>query len=103
MTNILERYVEIVGKEQIAQLQQIAHSLNGLKIVHINSTKIGGGVAEILTAMVPLTNALGIDTSWEIVEGDSEYFQCTKSFHNSLQGMHVPIPDSLLKHYEKIN
>jgi len=103
MTDILERYSVVVGKEKIEQLQQIAKSLKGMKILHINSTKTGGGVAEILTAMIPLTQALGIAAEWEVVEGDSEYYHCTKSFHNSLQGMHIPISETSLAHYEKIN
>lgn len=103
MNDILNSYLQITGKDKIEQLQQIAALLKGIKIVHINSTKIGGGVAEVLTAMIPLTNALGIPAQWETVEGDNEYYQCTKSFHNSLQGIHIPISETLLKHYEKTN
>ncbi len=103
MTNLLQNYLPIVGEEVIHQLFQIAEYLKGLKIVHINSTRTGGGVAEILSKMVPLTQALGIDTSWQVLEGDAEYFQCTKSFHNALQGNRIILSDLQLRHYEKVN
>lgn len=103
MTDILEQFIPIVGKDIISQLQQLAALLQGAKIVHVNSTKLGGGVAEILSTMVPMTNDLGINTRWELVEGDNDYFNCTKAFHNSLQGTSIVIPDHLLQHYEKVN
>ena len=103
MDDIIKNYLPIVGQDVINQLFQIANHLKSMKIVHINSTRTGGGVAEILVKLVPLTQALGINTSWEIVEGDALYYQCTKSFHNALQGNHVVIPDSLIQHYEKTN
>jgi trehalose synthase len=99
----LDEYQEIVGPEVIEQLFQLATPLKGLRIVHVNSTRVGGGVAEILTKLVPLANALGIDTSWEVITGRDEFYQCTKSFHNALQGNHVPVPKALLKAYEEVN
>lgn len=103
MNQILEHYVPIVGEDIVHQLYQIAAHLKDMKIVHINSTKSGGGVAEILDKMVSLTQALGIDTRWETIEGDNDFFRCTKSFHNALQGNHVTISKSQLEHYEKTN
>jgi trehalose synthase len=99
----LEDYQRIVGPEVIEQLFQLAEPLKGLKVVHVNSTRVGGGVAEILTKLVPLSNALGIDTSWEVITGGDEFYRCTKSFHNALQGNHVVIPRALLKAYEEVN
>jgi trehalose synthase len=68
-------------------LLAIAERLEGKKIVHVNSTKEGGGVAEILSSMVPLSQELGLDVAWEVIEGDEPFFNCTKTLHNSLQGM----------------
>lgn len=100
----LEPYLALLGSEVINQLHQTVVPLKGIKIVHINSTKEGGGVAEILVKMVPFTNALGLETQWEILKGDNDFFRCTKLIHSLLQGMHHPLPSpSALRHYEKMN
>lgn len=104
MNPFLEPYLALLGPEVIHQLEQTAVPLKEITIVHVNSTKEGGGVAEILTKMVPFTSALGIETHWKVIKGDNLFFQCTKQFHNLLQGMRGPIPSSeMLAHYEKTN
>jgi trehalose synthase len=103
MNDMIERYRSITGVEIIDQLYQLAYPLRGIKITHVNSTFTGGGVAEILTKMVPLTQALGIETRWETIQGSNEFFQCTKSFHNSLQGNKIVIPPAQLKIFEDTN
>jgi len=103
MSNMLTKYAQITGRDVIQHLQQLAEPLRGLKVLHINSTKVGGGVAEILHKMIPLMNELGIVTSWEVISGESDYYQCTKSFHNGIQGNQVEIPERLLRIYEKTN
>lgn len=99
----IDAYAPITGKDVIEQLRQLAEPLKGMKVVHVNSTRMGGGVAEILHKMVPLMNDLGLETSWEVIEGNEDFYQCTKSFHNAMQGNQVHIPDDLLKNYEKVN
>ncbi|MDY6990747.1 MAG: glycosyltransferase [Thermodesulfobacteriota bacterium] len=100
---ILKAYARVAGEDVTNQLGQLAQRLQGLRVVHVNSTRLGGGVAEILVKLVPLMQALGIDTSWEVITGDENFFQCTKSFHNALQGDRIEIPDSLLQSYEECN
>lgn len=82
----LDDYVDIVGKERIAILRRLARRLEGLRLVVVNSTKVGGGVAEMLNRHVPLFSELGIETRWEILEGTPEFFAATKAIHNALQG-----------------
>ena len=101
--NILETYAQVAGEEVIDQLRQLAKPLQGMNVVHVNSTAVGGGVAELLTQLVPLMRELDINASWEVISGDEQFFQCTKSMHNALQGNQVPISDSLLRHYEEVN
>lgn len=104
MSDLLEKYKEAIGADIINELHQIASVLKGLKIVHVNSTKFGGGVAEILATMTHLTSALGIETRWEVMTGSSDFFECTKGFHNSLQGYKHTIPSAhLLQVYENVN
>ena len=103
MEKLLEQYAKVVGNDVIDHLRQLSYPLKGVKILHINSTKEGGGVAEILNRLVPLKRELGIDAEWEIITGDKDFYQCTKKMHNSLQGNRDDIPASLLKKYEITN
>ncbi len=103
MSHLIDSYASITGPDVIEQLRQLAKPLQGLKVVHVNSTKLGGGVAEILNKMIPLMNDLGIETSWEVVQGNPEFYACTKMMHNAIQGNQVQIPEKLLKVYEKTN
>ncbi|MFP3345826.1 MAG: glycosyltransferase [Sulfolobaceae archaeon] len=82
---MIERYAEIMGENELDSIFKIAEKLKGLSILHVNSTPAGGGVAEILSKLVPLMKELGINTDWKIIRGDPEFFKVTKSFHNSLQ------------------
>lgn len=101
---IWEPYRTLLGAETIEQLVQIASLLKGAKIVHVNSTRVGGGVAEILNKMVPLMQGLGLDTHWEVVEGNKEFFECTKMLHNLFQGKGYALPSSaLLRNFEAVN
>jgi len=66
--DLLTRYAQITGQEAVEQLLQLATPLKGAHIVHINSTRYGGGVAEILHSLIPLKEALGLDVTWEVLE-----------------------------------
>lgn len=103
MENLLEQYAKVVGNEVIDHLRQLAWPLRGMKILHINSTKEGGGVAEILNRLIPLKRELGIDAEWEIITGEREFYQCTKKFHNSLQGNRDEVSQQLLDVYKSTN
>lgn len=103
MNDLIDRYLKISGHEAIDQLHQLAEPLKNRRILHVSSTPLGGGVAEILSTMVPLTRALGIETTWEILQGVPEFYQVTKSFHNALQGNKVHIPKNQLDLFEEIN
>jgi trehalose synthase len=85
MANIRE-YIPIVGESTIEDLQLIADRLKGRVIQNVNSTALGGGVAEILNRMVPLLRELGVDTRWDQIKGDEAFFEVTKKFHNALHG-----------------
>ncbi|MEW6557349.1 MAG: glycosyltransferase [Elusimicrobiota bacterium] len=84
-------YVPIVGEDTIEELKILSKRLKGKIIQHINSTSVGGGVAEILNRMVPLMNELGVDTRWDLLKGGEKFFNITKKFHNALHGISVEI------------
>jgi trehalose synthase len=103
MNGLLEAYADVTGYQVISQLRQLADHLKGMKVVHVNSTRVGGGVAEILEKLVPLSNELGLETSWEVISGEDDFYQCTKAMHNALQGFSGPIDQHLLDAYEQTN
>ncbi len=103
MTGGLDRYAETAGPAVLDHLRQLARPLAGMRVVHVNSTRVGGGVAEILDKLVPFMQELGLTASWEVVAGDAAFYDCTKRFHNGLQGQPVEIPPRLLAGYEATN
>jgi trehalose synthase len=100
---MLDDYARVAGEDAIEHLRQLTRPLKGMKVVHVNSTRVGGGVAEILHKLVPLSRELGIDARWEVISGDSEFYQCTKAIHNALQGTPTRIPEHLLNKYQRTN
>ncbi|MBW6503479.1 glycosyltransferase [bacterium] len=103
MTSPLAAYEGIVGPAVLRQLRQLGEKLSGTRVVHVNSTREGGGVAEILEWMTPIMRELGLDASWEVIDGNHRFFETTKSMHNSLQGANVTIPVKGWKTYEDVN
>jgi len=85
-TPVLEAYAPILGEEKIERLHKATERLKGLKLLEINSTAQGGGVAEMLYSSIPFLNELGIEAEWKVLNGNKEYYECTKSLHNILQG-----------------
>jgi trehalose synthase len=82
----IEDYEPIIGRGYIEELRQLANRLSGKVIQNINSTYVGGGVAEILSHLVPLCNQIGVDIHWDIIKGTGPFFDVTKKFHNALHG-----------------
>jgi trehalose synthase len=86
MALTLQDYKEVVDPEVIDELLVVADRVRGRKLQNINSTSVGGGVAEILTRMIPLLRELGVDATWDVIKGDQAFFNVTKAFHNALHG-----------------
>ena len=89
----LDDYREAAGPDAVERLRKAAAPLTGAKVLHVNSTAFGGGVAELLFAQVPLMNDLGIETVWQVIEGAEDFFTVTKFAHNGLDGPQLkPFP-----------
>ena len=101
--SLLEDYASVAGEDAISHLRQLAEPLRGMKIIHVNSTRVGGGVAEILNKLVPLTCELGLDCRWDVITGESTFFQATKTMHNTLQGDRGELTPTLIRAYEETN
>jgi trehalose synthase len=99
----IQDYIPIVGEDSIQELYALAEGVQGNVIQNINSTSEGGGVAEILTRIIPLLRKLGIDARWDVIKGDESFFRITKSIHNALQGMNVPITKTDLGSFLEVN
>ncbi len=82
----IDEYVPVVGQSIIDDLRLLSDRLQGKAIQHINSTAVGGGVAEILNRMVPLLKELGVNTRWDVIKGGEQFYEVTKKFHNALHG-----------------
>lgn len=98
-----EDYVDIVGEEVISDIHQAAQPLSEKKVLHVNATYYGGGVAEMLHTLLPLMNAVGLDADWSLLYGHPDLFQMTKKLHNGLQGEAVDISQAELATYLSVN
>jgi trehalose synthase len=82
----LDAYAPFVGQATIDELRVLGERMRGRAIQHVNSTAVGGGVAEILNRLVPLTRELGIDVRWDVLRGGEAFFALTKRLHNGMHG-----------------
>jgi trehalose synthase len=99
--SLLSRYQPLIGVRATERLLRKARRLSGLKVLHVNSTRQGGGVAEILSSLTPLMNDVGITTEWLVIDGSPAFFAFTKDIHNGLHGEPLELtPESILLHRE---
>jgi trehalose synthase len=82
----LDEYAAFAGQDVVDEIRLLAKNLRGKRILHVNSTSVGGGVAEILNRMVPLMSEMGLDVGWEVLKGGEAFYAATKKFHNALHG-----------------
>lgn len=103
MRRSLNDYRSVVGDNVIGGIYKKARRLHGKSVVHVNSTYYGGGVAEILSALVPLLNDVGVVAGWRMLRGTPDFFDITKKFHNALQGDPVNLSDIKKRLYVQAN
>jgi trehalose synthase len=96
-------YAPIVGQNALDELFFLARKLEGKSVQNINSTAVGGGVAEILMRMTPLLNQLGIRARWDVIKGDERFFKITKGIHNALHGAPSVLTDDDWEYFLEIN
>ena len=100
---MFDEYVGVSPKSDLVLLQILSSRLNKKSFLHINSTREGGGVAEILQRMIPILAELGIDAQWEVIEGDPVFFDITKKIHNAMQGYPERITKKMWEYHYEIN
>ncbi|MBU6142284.1 glycosyltransferase [Patescibacteria group bacterium] len=86
-------------------LRKIARTLRGKRVVHINATAVGGGVAEILQSLIPYLRAFGVQSDWYVIDpkAGNEFFAVTNKIHNALQGGRIKISGREWKRYADVN
>lgn len=99
----LKHYEKLIGKQEVKKIRKMAEPLKGKHFIHVNSTYYGGGVAEMLTSLVPLFNDIGVITGWRIIKGNPDFFTITKKFHNALQGEDINLTSIKKKVFETVN
>lgn len=102
MGTLLERYREFLLPGRVEVLEQLGRRLKGLRVLRINSTKVGGGVAEMIQSLQPLFQDLEIDHRWEVIQGPQDFYSLTKSFHNALQGRNMVLTPALKDLYQDV-
>ena len=96
-------YADIVGNSVIEELFTIGDRAHSLAIQHVNSTAVGGGVAEILTRLVPMMNELGVQARWDVIKGGERFYSITKKMHNALHGVHESFTDDEWNHFLEVD
>jgi len=91
--NKLDDYASLLGAGEIAELRALAARLEGRSIQMVNSTSVGGGVAEMLIRIVPLVEELNLPIRWDVITGGDDFFAITKAFHNALHGGGYDLPE----------
>ncbi len=100
---MIDRYAGIAPKGDLMLLQRLGEIFRGRSFLHVNSTRAGGGVAEILQRMMPILEELGIDARWEVIEADDRFFDITKKIHNAIQGYGEKITEEMWRYYYEVN
>jgi len=99
----MERYSGISPKGDLLLIMRLCDILKNRTFLHINSTRSGGGVAEILQRMIPILKEVGIAARWEVIEGDNKFFDITKRIHNALHGRTEEITRDMWDYHFEIN
>lgn len=98
----LSTYEAVTPEDQMEALYSLTDDLSDVRVLHLNSTATGGGVAEILHSLVPLSNDLGIDTDWQVMDAEESFFEVTKAMHNGLQGQDIALTEDMEATYRRV-
>ena len=99
----LADYAPFVGDDEIERIRALGAKLRGARVLHVNATAFGGGVAEILPNLVPLMCDAGLKAEWRVIYGSDAFFNATKSMHNALQGAASPLTAEMMETYERFS
>ncbi|ELY60673.1 glycosyltransferase [Natronolimnohabitans innermongolicus] len=98
----IEAYAPVTSGDRLERLRELAETLSDVRVLHVNSTATGGGVAELLRSIVPVCNDLDVETDWLVMDADDDFFEVTKAMHNGLQGNAEPLTDEMKATYREV-
>ena len=105
----LEHLAGLLPPERAERLRAYADiartRLDGRIVWNVSATATGGGVAEMLQALLGYSTGAGIDARWLVLDGSPEFFQVTKRVHNLLHGFAGdggPLGDAERRTYEAV-
>jgi len=99
----LSDYEPIIGSDEVKSIMSLAERVRGAKVIHVNATAYGGGVAEMLKSLVPLSRSVGLNVKWEVITANPDFFRITKRIHNALQGdMGITLTEEEVRHYLRV-
>lgn len=90
----LEDYRGIAPDAILDEAAEQGRGLRGARILHVNATAYGGGVAELLASEIGLLSDLGIHAEWRVICPDAAFFEVTKQIHNAMQGKAAGLADA---------
>jgi trehalose synthase len=99
----LSDYRPIIGEQRTQEILTMAAPLRDARVLHLNATAFGGGVAELLSTLVPLMNDVGLQADWQVIRGADEFFNVTKAMHNALQGGTIVFTPEMLELWRRYN
>ena len=102
-TKHLGDYASIAARGLMDEIRALAEPLAGKRVLHLSATAFGGGVAEILYTLVPLMRDAGLEAEWQVIYGQDEFFDVTKTIHNALQGDPTGLTEEQQKIFRRYN
>ena len=103
-----ERFAAVLAEERMARAREVAgdmrERMRGRVFWNINSTAMGGGVAELLASLVRYARGAGVDARWVVIRGSPEFFRITKRIHHALhnsRGDGSPLGEAERRAYEQ--
>ncbi|MDP3948812.1 MAG: glycosyltransferase [bacterium] len=98
-------FLRFMPARQKKELLKQASCLRGKRVVHVNAVADGGGVAEILTSLIPYLRSLGVESDWYFINPNvgKNFFEITNKIHNALQGAQVKISGQEWTEYERVS
>ncbi|MDD4824724.1 MAG: glycosyltransferase [Mesotoga sp.] len=102
MEKKLKDYEPFAEKSLIESIHELSGDLRGLRVLHINATSFGGGVAEILHTLIPLMKDCGLKVDWKVIDAPSNFFDLSKRMHNALQGKEDSLSDEDKRLFESV-
>ena len=93
----------VVGEQELAELTRLATPLRGLRVLNLSITAFGTGVAELLSASVPLMTDLGLDCQWQVVRTSEEFNPVNRAMYMALGGRHVDWSSEKVNVWQRFN